>query len=65
MQFQAQWIRPSEETGDVSVCIDGTLKRYEDLVTLKTDLENILGVKPADEEKTVFKINNFITIKKK
>ena len=55
----------SEETGDVSVCIDGTLKRYEDLVTLKTDLENILGVKPADEEKTVFKINNFITIKKK
>ena len=55
----------SEETGDVSVCIDGTLKRYEDLVTLKTDLENILGVNPVDEEKTVFKINNFITIKKK
>ncbi len=57
----------SEETGDVSVCIDGTLKRYEDLVTLKTDLENILGIKPSDEDgkKTVFKINNFITIKKK
>ncbi len=57
----------SEETGDVSICIDGTLKRYEDLVTLKTDLENILGVQPVDDndEKTVFKINNFITIKKK
>ena len=57
----------SEETGDVSICIDGTLKRYEDLITLKTDLENILGVQPVDDndEKTVFKINNFITIKKK
>lgn len=57
----------SEETGDVSICIDGTLKRYEDLVTLKTDLENILGLQPVDDndEKTVFKINNFITIKKK
>ena len=55
----------SEETGDVSVCIDGTLKKYEDLVTLKTDLENILGVAPSDDKKTVFKLNNFITIKKK
>ncbi len=59
----------SEETGDVSICVDGTLKRYEDLVTLKADLENILGVKLNDEaenaKKTVFKINNFIAIKKK
>lgn len=57
----------SEETGDVSISMDGTLKKYEDLVALKTDLENILGVKPIDEDKnkTVFKINNFITIKKK
>ena len=58
----------SEETGDVSICMDGTLKKYDDLVTLKTDLENILGVKIEDEnneKKTVFKINNFITIKKK
>ena len=55
----------SEETGDVSVCIGGTLKKYEDLVTLKTDLENILGVAPSDDKKTVFKLNNFITIKKK
>lgn len=56
----------SEETGDVSVAIDGTLKKYEDLVTLKTDLENILGIKnDSDEEKkTIFKINNLITIKK-
>lgn len=59
----------SEETGDVSISIDGTLKKYDDLVTLKADLESILGVKTSDESedenKTVFKINNFITIKKK
>ena len=39
----------SEETGDVSVCMDGMLKKYEDLMTLKTDLESILGIKPQDE----------------
>lgn len=56
----------SEETGDVSVAVDGTLKKYEDLVTLKADLENILGVKTIEEEdkKTIFKINNLITIRK-
>lgn len=56
----------SEETGDVSIAIDGSLKKYEDLVTLKVDLENILGVKKVQDEdkKTIFKINNFITIRK-
>lgn len=56
----------SEETGDVSIAIDGTLKKYEDLVSLKVDLEKILGIKNPDEEdkKTIFKINNFITIRK-
>ena len=56
----------SEETGDVSVAIDGTLKKYDDLVTLKSDLEKILGIKNEEEaeKKTIFKINNFITIKK-
>jgi len=58
----------SEETGDVSIALDGTLKKYEDLITLKTDLENILGYKDCEEsqkeKKTIFKINNFITIRK-
>ena len=40
----------SEETGDVSVCMDGILKKYEDLMTLKTDLESILGIKPENTE---------------
>ena len=56
----------SEETGDVSVALGGNLKKYEDLVTLKADLESILGLKEPDEsnKKTIFKINNFMTIKK-
>ena len=40
----------SEETGDVSICLDGMLKKYEDLTTLKTDLESILGLKPVETE---------------
>ena len=40
----------SEETGDVSVCMDGLLKKYEDLKTLKEDLESILGLKKISEE---------------
>ncbi len=55
----------SEETGDVSISVDGTLKKYDDLVTLKTDLENILGVKQIEDDKTIFKLNNFISLKKK
>lgn len=40
----------SEETGDVSICMDGMLKKYEDLTTLKSDLESILGVKPQEQD---------------
>ncbi len=40
----------SEETGDVSVCMDGILKKYEDLMTLKSDLEAILGIKSENEQ---------------
>lgn len=42
----------SEETGDVSICMDGMLKKYEDLTTLKTDLESILGIKPTETKHT-------------
>lgn len=38
----------SEETGDVSISLDGMLKKYDDLTTLKTDLETILGIKPVE-----------------
>ena len=42
------------------------MKKYDDLVTLKSDLEKILGIKDDSdtEKKTIFKINNFMTIKK-
>src|SRR5574344_1432588 len=40
----------SEETGDVSMSVDGTLKKYEDLVSLKVDLDSILGVDTADSD---------------
>ncbi|MBQ3310694.1 diadenylate cyclase CdaA [bacterium] len=57
----------SEETGSVSVSMDGKLKKYEDLATLKTDLENIIGLKKETEpqnQKIIFKIDSLITIKK-
>lgn len=56
----------SEETGDVSMSLDGVLKKYEDLTSLKSDLDNILGYNDDKEEnkKTIFKINNLISIKK-
>ena len=56
----------SEETGDVSIAMDGNLKKYEDLVTLKSDLENILCLKEPENgsKKTIFKINNFMTVRR-
>ena len=53
----------SEETGDVSIALDGTLKKYDDITLLKKDLEILLGYEQEDVEednKTVF---NFIKIK--
>lgn len=44
----------SEETGDVSICMDGSLKKYDDLVTFKEDLEKILCINKAETEKSVF-----------
>ena len=55
----------SEETGDVSIALDGTLKKYDDITLLKKDLEILLGYEDEDvveENKTVF---NFIKIKTK
>lgn len=51
----------SEETGDVSVCMDGTLKKYDDLVTLKEDLGKILNINNDVVEKKngFFSFNSF------
>lgn len=50
----------SEETGDVSVAIDGMLKKYEDLGKLKADLMRILGYRQDNKEhpKSFIKFDN-------
>ncbi|MBQ8847560.1 MAG: diadenylate cyclase CdaA [Candidatus Gastranaerophilales bacterium] len=51
----------SEETGDVSIAIDGILKKYEDLGKLKGDLIRILGYKQEEKqshEKSFIKFDN-------
>ncbi len=53
----------SEETGDVSLCMDGTLKKYEDLTTFKSDLESILGVESGEKainRNNIFNLNNIM-----
>jgi len=58
----------SEETGDVSISMDGTLKKYEDLATLKSDLEKILGYKKSEPKDTsrrpIFKLGAIISTSK-
>lgn len=57
----------SEETGDVSITMDGALKKYDDIPTLKTDLENILGIKKSEEDNSngMFSLEKLITKKQK
>lgn len=57
----------SEETGDVSITMDGSLKKYDDIPTLKTDLENILGLKNSEEQynSKIFKLENLISKRNK
>ena len=55
----------SEETGDVSICMDGSIKKYEDLKTLKEDLEVILGLKKYSDENIVKHKNFFDFFKNK
>jgi len=57
----------SEETGDVSITMDGSLKKYDDIPTLKSDLENILGIKKSEEDHNngMFSLEKLITKKQK
>jgi len=51
----------SEETGDVSIAIDGILKKYDDLGKLKADITRILGYKQEENshhEKSFIKFDN-------
>ena len=55
----------SEETGDVSIALDGTLRKYEDITKLKKDLEILLGYEDEDIVEENKKVFNFIKIKTK
>ncbi len=55
----------SEETGDVSITLDGTLKKYDDIPTLKADLESILGIKKPEETNHNFSLDKLITLNRK
>lgn len=54
----------SEETGDISIAIDGILRKYEDITTFKEDLEKILSNENAQKmENALFA--NLIKLRKK
>ena len=44
----------SEETGDISIAIDGILRKYEDITKFKEDLERIIGNETAEKIENAF-----------
>lgn len=53
----------SEETGDISIAIDGILKKYDDVQNLQSDLENLLTdktLKNTITDKKMFNFNNLL-----
>ena len=54
----------SEETGDISIAIDGILKKYEDITKFKDDLETILGNEVKEKAENVF-MQNLLKLRKK
>ena len=54
----------SEETGDISIALDGILKKYESVADFKTDLSNILKAETENKtEKLPQKVFDFMNIK--
>lgn len=54
----------SEETGDISISLDGTLKKYESVADFKTDLSHILKIDNGEKkEKIPQKVLDFINFK--
>lgn len=56
----------SEETGDVSMSVAGVLKKYEDLTSLKADLDKVLEIYSETEtvKKNIFNFTPLINNKK-
>ena len=53
----------SEETGDISIAIDGILRKYDDIVTFKEDLEKLLTVENERNMENAF-ISNLLKLRK-
>lgn len=49
----------SEETGGISIAIDGILRKYEDISKLREDLETLLGKKHLEKNDNMFFKNLF------
>lgn len=54
----------SEETGDISIAIDGILRKYDDITTFKEDLEKLLTVENERNMENAF-ISNLLKLRKK
>ena len=54
----------SEETGDISIAIDGILRKYEDITKFKEDLERIIGNETAEKIENAF-MQNIWKLRKK
>ncbi len=54
----------SEETGDISIALDGILRKYEDITSFKDDLERIIGNDKKEKMENAF-FQNFLKIRKK
>ena len=54
----------SEETGDISIAIDGILRKYEDISTFKDDLEKILSSDKNEKIENAL-ITNLLKLRKK
>ncbi len=54
----------SEETGDISIAIDGILRKYDDISKFKEDLETLIGADTPDKIENIF-IQNLLKLRKK
>ncbi len=54
----------SEETGDISIALDGALRKYDDIHALKSDLSAILGLKDDESDSDIGKDRTFFDFSK-
>ena len=52
------------ETGDISIAIDGILRKYEDIAKFKEDLEKIIGNENSEKIENAF-MQNIWKLRKK